>query len=127
MKPIKIKQGKVDIPFKSKEEAERYNFLLELQDKGRVTGLQRNVNFILIEPVYKKKTVKRVLKTKVKTEKKMVCAKGGINLTVDFVYRNKRGRLIVEMVKKKRDYKDPTYVLKKKLIYYLHRIDIVEN
>lgn len=127
MKPIKIRQGKEDLPFKSQTEADRYNYLSDLQDKGTISELRRNITFLLIKPVYKKKTIKRKLKTKIKTEKKMVCAKGGVNFTADIVYRNKKGKLIVEIVKQPKDYKDPVYVLKKKLLYYLHRIDIIEN
>lgn len=127
MKPIKIKQRKDDLLFKSQIGADRYGHLSEMQGKGLITDLKRNVTFMLIEPVYKKQTIKRRLKTKIKTEKKKVCVKGGITLTADIIYRNKKGKLIVEMVKQSKDYKDPVYVLKKKLLYYFHRIDIIEN
>ncbi|NDV68607.1 hypothetical protein [Dysgonomonas sp. 25] len=127
MKLIKIRQGKDNLPFKSQAEADRYSYLSDMQEKGMISDLKRNITFTLIEPVYKKKIVKKRLKTKIKTETKKICVKAGVTLTVDIMYWNRKGKRIIEMIKQPKDYKDPVYILKKKLLYYLHRIDIIEN
>lgn len=113
--------------FASEKEAERYRILKEMELKGSISDLQCHVTFILLPAVYKNRNERKVLKTKIKTERKSVCIEQGVTLDVSFVYRNKKGKLRAEVVKNDQDYKDPTYILKRKLIRYLNQIIIIEN
>lgn len=113
--------------FASEKEAERYRILLEMERIGKISGLQCHVNFELLEPVCHIKREKKVLKTKVKTIKKKICVEQGVTMDVSFIYYNPKGKLRVEVVKRKRDYADPAYIIKRKLMRYLHNIVVIEN
>ncbi|PXV66857.1 hypothetical protein CLV62_104118 [Dysgonomonas alginatilytica] len=136
MKPVKTKLITSDKKIKytnhlgsfvSQAEAERYAVLLEMQAKGLISDLQRRVSFTLIEAVKVYKYERVVLKTKTKTRKKKVTAESPVTFEANFTYRNKHGKLRVEVVRTDKEYKDPTYIIKRKLMRYLHNIVIIEN
>lgn len=105
------------ITFDSKREAKRYSELLLLERAGAITELQRQVEFVLIpaqrEPDYsgvrggliKGKTIERK-----------------VSYVADFVYKE-NGRLVVEDTK---GFKTKDYIIKRKLMLWLHNIRIKE-
>lgn len=113
--------------FKSEAEADRYAVLLDMQAKGFISDLQRRVCFTLLEAVRVYKYEHVVLKIKTKTQKKKITAERPVTFEANFTYRNKQGKLRVEVVKSDKEYKDPTYIIKRKLIRYLHNIVVIEN
>lgn len=136
MKPVKKKKIKSESKlsyisdkgkFNSKAEADRYSVLLELEKKGKISNLEKHIQFTLLDAHYVTKKEKIVMKTKTKYVKKKVCDEYAVTLDVSFVYLNHKGRMRVEVVKTDKDYKEPVYVLKRKLMRYLHNIVIIEN
>ena len=108
--------------FDSKREARRYAELLILERAGRISDIRRQVPFELIPPqraestrVYKKGPRKGELKPGYLLEQ-------GVTYVADFVYLA-NGETIVEDVKGKRT-KD--YIIKRKLMLYIHGIRIKE-
>ena len=91
--------------FDSKREMLRYIVLEDMQKKGEITDLQLQVPFILIPPF-------EVDGTKYK----------GMKYISDFVYK-KDGKVVVEDVK---GMKTDVYKIKKKLMAYVHKIEIKE-
>lgn len=111
--------------FKNEKDAARYLQLLAMQEHGDISGLQRRIRFVLVDPVYKTKYVTKVLKTKRKRIKKQICVETAVTFDADFIYYNKRGKLRVEVVKNR--YTDEAYVARRKLMRYLHQIVVIEN
>lgn len=95
------------ITFDSKAEADRYAQLVLLQRAGKISNLQRQVEFVLI-PAQKidRKCVERACKYK-----------------ADFVYLE-NGKRVVEDVK---GLKTKDYIIKRKLMLYVHGIRIREG
>lgn len=115
------------IKFDSKREARRYAELKLLERAGEITGLQRQVKFELIPAQYE--TVERYSD---KTGKKLKDGKRLLekecSYIADFVYCID-GQLIVEDVKGYRDPQSAGYakfVIKRKLMLYVHGIKIQE-
>lgn len=108
--------------FDSKKELRRYNELLQLQKAGVIHNLQRQVKFELIPTQveiyerYSEKTGKR-LKDGSRTLEKSV------NYWADFVYRDGAGKMIVEDTK---GFLTKEYIIKRKLMLYIHGIAIKE-
>ena len=114
----------------SRKEALRWTQLLLLEMAGEISDLKRQVEFILIpdqrEPsteVYQKGEKKGMPKEGKLIERKVV-------YVADFVYNDtKTGKRVVEDVK---GYRDPSsagyakFVLKRKLMLYIHNIKIKE-
>ena len=114
----------------SRKEALRWTQLLLLERAGEISDLKRQVEFILIpdqrEPsteVYQKGEKKGMPKEGKLLERKVV-------YVADFVYTDlKTGKKVVEDVK---GYRDPSsagyakFVLKRKLMLYIHHIKIKE-
>lgn len=104
----KYKNKKVvykDMKFDSKKEYIRYLVLEDMQRKGEISGLQRQVPFVLVPPF-------QLNNIKYK----------GIRYIADFVYK-KDGKTVVEDVK---GMKTDVYKIKKKLMAYTHKIEIKE-
>lgn len=109
------------IVFDSKREAKRYKELRLLEKVGEIQDLRLQEKFVLIPaqyeflPRYSEKTGKRLKDKKVCIEKE--CA-----YKADFVYLQ-NGRLVVEDTK---GFRTTDYVIKRKLMLYVHGIRIQE-
>lgn len=117
----KYKNKKVEyegLKFDSKKELKRFKELSLLEKAGEVKNLQRQVKYVLI-PLQKEPDTKG--------------ARGGIkkgktlerecSYIADFVYTTKDGRLVVEDAK---GYRTKEYIIKRKLMLYVHGIKIKE-
>lgn len=108
-KKAKYNNEKVEyqgITFDSRKEYKRYRELLLLQKSGLIGLLQMQVSFLLIP----------------KSETEREC-----KYVADFVYIDaKSGAKIVEDVKSEMTRKLPTYVMKRKLMASIHKIQIKE-
>ena len=99
--------------FDSRREAARYRELLLCQQAGEIRGLRFQVPFELIPPQrYKDPRTGRY-----KTER-------GVKYIADFCYTTRDGKSIVEDVK---GVKTKEYILKRKLLLWVHRIRILET
>lgn len=109
--------------FDSRKELQRYQELKVYERGGLISDLQRQVEFELIpnqyevEERYSKKTGKR-LQDKQRLLERKIC------YVADFVYKE-NGKLVVE------DTKSPVtrtkdYIIKRKLMLYIHGIKIKE-
>lgn len=110
------------IVFDSKKEAKRYSELLMLQSAGLISDLQMQVKYVLIpaqreqsNEVYSKGKNKGMLKPGRVIEKE--CA-----YIADFVY-TENGVLKVEDTK---GFRTKDYIIKRKLMLYVHGIRVVE-
>lgn len=92
--------------FDSKKEYERWMTLQLLQRDGHIHSLTRQVTYILV-PAYKG-------------------IQQRISYMADFVYYEK-GKKIIEDAKSDITRKHPVYVIKKKLMYHVHKIQIRET
>lgn len=110
------------VTYDSTKEYHRYVELLNMEKDGLITGLQRQVKFVLIpkqiETIerYHKKTGKR-LKDKERVLEQE-CA-----YFADFVYFDSNGDMVVEDAKGLRT---TEYIIKRKLMLYLKNIKIRE-
>ena len=106
------------ITFDSKREANRYRELLLLERAGVITDLKRQVKFVLIPAPYGvvgyKKNGKPIRK----------CIERECSYHADFAYINEQG-LTVEDVKSPAT-KTKDYIVKRKLMLYIHGIRIKE-
>lgn len=107
------------ITFDSAKEARRFGELSLLQRAGEIFDLQTQVKYVLI-PAQKEPdtTDRRGRLTKGKLLEREVIYRA------DFVYRDKDGNTIVEDVKGMRT-KD--YIIKRKLMLWVHGIKILET
>jgi adenine specific DNA methylase Mod len=106
-----IFQGEV---FDSKHELNRYQELRLMEEAGIIKDLKRQVKFELLPAQYSKTR---------KTKKgKPRCIEKSVSYIADFVYMM-HGERIVEDAK---GFKTPEYRLKKKLLLWVHGIEIVE-
>lgn len=93
--------------FQSTKEGNRYRKLVLLQKLGEISGLRRQVRYLVIEATD---------------------TTNAAYYDADFVYFLKgEDREIVEDVKSEKTRKLPTYILKKKLMKTVHGIDIKET
>lgn len=101
--------------FDSRKEAKRYSELLILKKAGEITNLQRQVKYILI-PSQRE----CMLKNGIPKQGKVI--ERECSYIADFVYEED-GKTIVEDVK---GYKTKDYMIKRKLMLYVHGIRIRE-
>lgn len=104
--------------FDSKKEAKRFNELRILEKAGAISELKTQVKFVLIPA---------------QREPDTVGARGGIkkgkvierecSYVADFAYKNASGETVVEDTK---GYRTKEYIIKRKLMLYVHGIRIVE-
>ena len=111
------------IVFDSKREAARYKELKLLQEAGEIKGLQMQVPFELIPAKYE-----HFERFSEKTGKKLKdgvrCVEKSCVYLADFVYQDvKTGEWIVEDAK---GHKTEAYIIKRKLLLYIHGIRIKE-
>ena len=105
------------ITFDSKKEGKRYKQLVEMQEKGEISNLQRQVKYLLIPA---------------QREPSTIGPRGGIkkgkllerecSYIADFVY-DMNGSKVVEDTKGMRT---TEYIIKRKLMLYVHKIKIKE-
>lgn len=106
------------IEFHSKKEARRWNDLKTKEAAGEIFDLQRQVKFVLIPAIH---------------EPDIIGPRGGrkpgkliereCSYYADFKYLDAQGRQIVEDTK---GMKTPDYIIKRKLMLYIHGIRIRE-
>lgn len=103
--------------FDSKKEAKRYQELTALELSGEITDLHRQVTFILIPDQREPDTIgpKGGIKRGKVLERKCT-------YVADFVYK-KDGEPVVEDTK---GFKTKDYIIKRKLMLYMHNIRIHE-
>lgn len=106
------------IKFPSGKEGARFLHLQELEKRGEISNLRRQVRFELLPAAYK--DVVKHLKTKDKVVRRLFL--NPVSYVADFVYE-KDGQTVVEDTK---GYKTPEYVIKKKMMYALKGIEIQE-
>ncbi len=113
------------IEFQSKREAERWCTLRFFERTGEISNLRRQVPFELLpaqwevvetDELYKKGPKKGQKKVK------RVCVEHGVVYYADFVYE-RNGKTIVEDAKGQRL---PDYIIKRKLMLWVHKIKIKE-
>ena len=105
------------ISFDSKKEMKRYVFLKDMEDKGVIENLERQVRFVLIPSITEDRIVH--LKTKDKVVKKTIQL--AITYTCDFLYVHD-GVTIVEDIKAspKSAALDKVFLIKEKLFRWLY-------
>lgn len=104
--------------FDSRKEARRYLFLKHELEIGKISDLKRQVRFELIPAQREPDTVGPRGGVKKGRTIELAC-----DYVADFVYRNEDGATVVEDTKGMRT-KD--YVIKRKLMLYVHGIRIKE-
>ena len=125
MKPTKYHSRKVTvdgIEFDSRKEYRRFCELSLLARAGEVTDLQRQVKFVLVTAQYEEyeryspKTGKRLKNGRRVVEKEC-------SYIADFVYKNQAGETVVEDTK---GFRTTDYIIKRKLMLWVHGIRIRE-
>lgn len=96
----------------------RWLLLRDMESKGEISNLQRQVPFELLPAIYEDVTVH--LKTKDKIERKLI--QRPVKYIADFTY-TKDGKQVVEDAKGLRL---PEYILKKKMMRALLNINVIE-
>lgn len=125
MRYRKYKNQKINVDgmtFDSKKEANRYKELSLLQKAGEISGLQTQVRYVLIpsqrevsDEVYTRGENKGKYKPGKLLERECT-------YVADFVYY-KDGKVIVEDTK---GFRTKEYIIKRKLMLYVHHIQIKE-
>lgn len=107
--------------FDSKKEARRYCELIMLQKAGEIRLLQRQVKYVLIPPQHQ--TFERYGKKGQRLKDGQSSLEKECAYIADFQYHTKDGKLVVEDTKGVRT-KD--YIIKRKLMLWVHGIRISE-
>ena len=109
------------IEFPSKHEANRYCELKLLERAGEISDLRLQVDFELIPNQYA--TEKRYGKNGKELKDKQILLERKVVYRADFVYTDKDGNQVVEDTK---GFKTKEYLIKRKLMRYIHGIEIQE-
>lgn len=104
--------------FDSKKEYNRYIELTLLSRSGAIKGLKRQVKFELIPAQYEPDIINP--RGKVKKGKLIERA---VSYIADFVYTDENGKTVVEDTK---GFRTKDYIIKRKLLLYMHGIRIKE-
>ena len=104
--------------FDSKKEYDRYIELTLLSRSGAIKGLKRQVKFELIPAQYEPDIINP--RGKVKKGKLIERA---VSYIADFVYTDENGKTVVEDTK---GFRTKDYIIKRKLLLYMHGIRIKE-
>ena len=104
--------------FDSKKEYDRYIELTLLSRSGAIKGLKRQVKFELIPAQYEPDIISP--RGKVKKGKLIERA---VSYIADFVYTDENGKTVVEDTK---GFRTKDYIIKRKLLLYMHGIRIKE-
>ncbi len=108
--------------FDSQKELDRWEMLQIMEQRGQISELQRQVPYVLVPSQYIK-VLKTVRKKEVLKNKRV---EAPITYKADFQYRLPDGKLIVEDVKSEITRKLPEYVMKRKLMLWIHGIKLTE-
>ena len=112
------------IEFDSKKEMQRYAELRLLVKAGKIADLQLQKVFELIPAQYET-SADFYTKGKNKGErKKGKCIEKAVTYKADFVYTDENGYTVVEDTK---GFKTKDYVIKRKLMLFVHGIRIIER
>lgn len=129
VKPPKLRNQKVTRggkTFDSKREADRYDELVILEKQGIIQNLEWQKEYLLIPAQYK--TVEQYGKRGTRIKDNRILLERQVTYVADFVYE-KDGETVVEDSK---GYRNPSsapyakFVLKRKLMLWIHGIRIVE-
>ena len=104
--------------FDSKKEYNRYIELTLLSRSGAIKGLKRQIKFELIPAQYEPDIISP--RGKVKKGKLIERA---VSYIADFVYTDENGKTVVEDTK---GFRTKDYIIKRKLLLYIHGIRIKE-
>ena len=108
------------ITFDSRKEMRRYQELSLLERAGHITNLQRQVKYVLIPSQYK--VYERYGKNGQRLKDKKQLLERECSYIADFVYEI-NGNVIVEDTK---GMKTKDYIIKRKLMLYIHGIRVKE-
>lgn len=97
--------------FDSKLEYNRYIELSLMENAGEIENLQRQVEYVLVPNQKRQIALKNGRKSEI-----------SIKYRADFVYM-KKGQICVEDTK---GYATPEYIMKRKLMLYIHGIEVIE-
>lgn len=113
------------ITFDSYRELNRYRELLLLEKSGAISDLQRQAEFVLIPAQYKEIQDGVYLRGEKKGQPKIkkICLEKAVKYIADFVYFE-NGQKVVEDSK---GMKTKDYIIKRKLMLYIHNIKIKET
>jgi len=109
------------IVFDSKREAKRYSELLLLERAGAITNLELQKSFELIPAQYENVSREEYIKSKGKKTKGK-CLERAVTYKADFYYIE-NGKPIVEDTK---GFRTKDYIIKRKLMLWVHGIRIKE-
>jgi hypothetical protein len=107
--------------FDSKKEMNRWCELKLLERAGKIADLQRQVKFELLPAQY------RTVATKTGQKKK--CIERAVSYIADFVYKEQLvqdGDFCVTVVEDTKGFRTADYIIKRKLLLYMHDIRIRE-
>ena len=104
--------------FDSKKEYNRYIELTLLSRSGAIKGLKRQVKFELIPAQYEPDIIGPRGKAK-----KGKLIERAVSYIADFVYTDENGKTVVEDTK---GFRTKDYIIKRKLLLYMHGIRIKE-
>ena len=104
--------------FDSKKEYDRYIELTLLSRSGAIKGLKRQVKFELIPAQYETDIISPQGKVK-----KGKLIERAVSYIADFVYTDENGKTVVEDTK---GFRTKDYIIKRKLLLYMHGIRIKE-
>lgn len=114
--------------FDSQEEYRRFCDLCLLQKAGKITDLQRQVKYELIPAQYQEYATGEVYQRgerKGQPKIKRVCVEKSVCYYADFVYYE-NGKKVVEDVKSSATEKKESYIIKRKLLLWVHGIKLRE-
>ena len=109
------------IEFPSKHEANRYCELKLLERAGEISDLRLQVDFELIPNQYQ--VEERYGKNGKRLKDKQILLERKVVYRADFVYTDKDGNQVVEDTK---GFKTKEYLIKRKLMLYVHGIAVQE-
>lgn len=114
------------ITFDSLKEYRRFRELSLLEKAGEITELKMQVSFELIPAQFKEIPTGEIYKLgerKGQPKTKRICLENSVKYIADFVYWDKQGKTHVEDTK---GVKTKDYIIKRKLMLYIHGIKIEE-
>lgn len=103
--------------FDSKKEMKRYSELCLLEKTGYISGLKRQVKYLLI-PAQRETVMKKGVPKQGKVIEREV------SYIADFVYYDNQTKEVV--VEDTKGYHTKDYIIKRKLMLYIHRIRVRE-